>query len=58
MKTKVYKVKEKELYEKLNMVLAGFAFFRKTDKEYFIKTQKNPTTDSLLKLGFLEEISE
>ena len=58
MKTKVYKVKEKELYEKLNMVLAGFAFFRKTDKEYFIKTQKNPTTDSLLEVGLLEEISE
>jgi len=58
MKTKVYKVKEKELYDKLNVVLAGFAFFRKTDKEYFIKTQKNPTTDSLLELGLLEEINE
>jgi hypothetical protein len=54
----VYKVKEKELYEKLNIALAGFAFFRKTDKEYFIRTQKNPTTDSLLKLGLLEEIKE
>lgn len=58
MKTQVYKVKEKELYDKLNVVLAGFAFFRKTDKEYFIKTQKNPTTDSLLELGLLEEIKE
>jgi|688.fasta_scaffold760707_2 hypothetical protein len=52
----VYKIKNKETYEKLKGMFYGYAFFRKTENDYFIKTPKNPTIEEYLKLGLIEFI--
>jgi hypothetical protein len=54
---KVYKIKNKELYENLKKMFSGIAFFRSEKNEFFIKTTKNPTIDEFLKLGLMEEIN-
>lgn len=53
---KVYKVKNKEVYENLRKMFLGIAFFRSEKNEFFIKTTKNPTIDEFLKLGLITEI--
>jgi hypothetical protein len=50
---KVYKIKDKETYNQLHSMLSGFAFFRHTETEYYIKSPKTPVLDELLKLGLI-----
>lgn len=50
---KVYKIKDKEIYNQLHSILSGFAFFRHTETEYYIKSPKTPVLDEFLKLGLI-----
>lgn len=55
---KVYVTNNKDVYENLRSMLSGLSFFRHTEKEYFIKTPKNPVIENFLDLGFLTELNK
>ena len=52
---KVYKVKDKESYEKLRLMLSGFSFFRHTETEFFIKTPFNDIVKTFLNEKLMDE---
>lgn len=53
---KVYKVKDKESYEKLRVILSGLSFFRQTETEFFIKTPFNDIVKMFLDEKLMEEV--
>ena len=53
---KVYKVKDKESYEKLRLILSGLSFFRQTETEFFIKTPLNDVIKMFLDEKLLDEV--
>lgn len=55
---RIYITENKEVYDKLRQILSGIAFFRNTNKEYFIKTTKNPVIENFLELGLIKEYVE
>ena len=56
MGLKVYKVKDKESYEKLRLILSGLSFFRQTETEFFIKTPFNDVIKMFLDEKLLDEV--
>ena len=48
---KVYRTEHKSLYEALQKLLVGVAFFRKDDKFFYIKTKKGKLIDGLVDSG-------
>lgn len=50
---KVYRTEYKSLYEALQKLLVGVAFFRKDEKFFYIKTKKSKFIDDLVKAGSL-----
>jgi hypothetical protein len=52
---KVYKVKDKENYEKLKPQLSGWCFFRSEDDQYFIKAPLNNSIKTLIEMGIITE---
>lgn len=56
MGLKVYKVKDKESYEKLRLILSGFSFFRHTETEFFIKTPFNDVVKMFLDEKLMDEV--
>jgi hypothetical protein len=53
---KVYKVKDKESYEKLRSILSGLAFFRHTETEFFVKTPFNDIVKMFLDDKLMGEV--
>ena len=53
---KVYKIKDKESYEKLRTLLSGLAFFRQTETEFFIKTPFNDIVKMFLDEMLMDEV--
>jgi hypothetical protein len=53
---KVYKIKDKESYEKLRSLLSGFSFFRHTETEFFIKTPFNDIVKMFLDEKLMDEV--
>ena len=53
---KVYKIKDKESYEKLRSILSGLSFFRQTETEFFIKTPFNDVIKMFLDEKLLDEV--
>ena len=53
---KIYKVKDKESYEKLRSILSGLSFFRQTETEFFIKTPLNDVIKMFLDEKLLVEV--
>ena len=53
---KIYKVKDKESYEKLRSILSGLSFFRQTETEFFIKTPFNDVIKMFLDEKLLDEV--
>jgi hypothetical protein len=52
---KVYKVKDKETYNQLHTVLAGWCFFRSEGDDYYIKAPENKTIKGLIEMGLILE---
>ena len=52
----VYRVKDKETYEKLRSILSGFSFFRHTETEFFIKTPFNDVVKMFLDEKLMDEV--
>ena len=55
---KVYKVKDKETYNKLNSLLVGWCFFRHEGNEYYIKAPSNKTIKELVENGSITELNQ
>ena len=55
---KVYKVKDKETYNRLNSLLVGWCFFRQENGEYFIKAPLNKTIKSLIEMGSISQLNQ
>lgn len=55
MGLKIYKIKDKETYEKLRSTLSGLAFFRHTETEFFIKTPFNDIVKMFLNEKLMDE---
>ena len=53
---KVFKVKDKETYNRLNSLLVGWCFFRHENDEYFIKAPLNKTIKKLIEMGSISEV--
>lgn len=51
----VYKVKDKETYNQLHTVLAGWCFFRSEGDDYYIKAPENKTIKGLIEMGLILE---
>jgi len=54
-KLKVFKVKDKETYNQLHTVLAGWCFFRNEGDDYYIKAPENKTIKGLIEMGLILE---
>jgi hypothetical protein len=52
---KVYKVKDKENYEKLRTQLSGLCFFRNEGDEFYIKAPLNDFIKNLIHIGIIVE---
>ena len=49
----VYRTNYKSLYEALQKLLVGVAFFRKDEEFFYIKTRKSKLVDGLVESGSL-----
>lgn len=52
---KVYKVKNKETYNRLHIDLSGSCFFRNEGENYYIKAPLNETIKTLIKISLIIE---
>ncbi len=55
---KVYKIKDKETYERLHSMLSGWCFFRQENDVYFVKAPLNNTIKGLIEMEMISEINE
>jgi hypothetical protein len=55
---KVFKIKDKEIYNRLHIDLSGSCFFRNEGENYFIKTPLNETIKNLIEMGFITELNQ
>lgn len=55
---KVYKVKDKGMYNHLQTVLSGWCFFKHEGENYLIKAPINKTIESLIEMGMITEVIE
>jgi|TARA_R110000868_G_scaffold84_15_gene938 hypothetical protein len=53
---KVYKVKNKETYNRLHIDLSGSCFFRNEGENYFIKAPLNETIKTLINLELISDL--
>ncbi len=52
---KVYKIKDKEMYNRLHIDLSGLCFFRNEGENFYIKAPLNKTIKGLIELGLITE---
>jgi hypothetical protein len=52
----VFKVKDKETYNRLHIDLSGSCFFRNDGENYFIKAPLNETIKTLIKLELISNL--
>jgi len=57
-KLQVYKVKDKETYNRLHTVLVGWCFFRSEGDDYYIKAPKNKSIEVLIDMESIFEINQ
>ena len=53
---KVFKIKDKEIYNRLHIDLSGSCFFRNEGENYFIKAPLNETIKTLINLELISDL--